>query len=89
MRKFSAIEFDRFLAEDCAQPTWMMVHPKYYNGYWEIKATLPYSWIFRWVGRKLHSRRIYWLGFQIMWVHGLKEYLGSEWGEPQVVNLDD
>jgi len=48
-----------------------IVHPKIYSGFWSVRRTIP---ALRWLGRKLHSRRVYWLGFQIEWVVGMKDW---------------
>jgi hypothetical protein len=50
---------------------YVIVHPKIWNGYWFVERHIPFL---RWLGRKLHSRRIYWLGLQIVWVEGMKDW---------------
>jgi hypothetical protein len=52
-----------------------VIHPKIWNGYWSVGRVVPF---FRWLGRRLHSRRIYWLGFQVQWITGLKD-MGMKW----------
>jgi len=58
------------LAEQKSQTYSAVMHPMLWNGFWYIGRVIPF---FRWLGRKLHSRRLYWLGFQVEWVQGIKE----------------
>ena len=50
---------------------YVILNPMIYNGYWYVSRVIP---LFRWLGRKLRSRRIYWLGFQLQWVDGMKDW---------------
>jgi hypothetical protein len=51
-------------------PYVIKVHPIVWNGRWEFRHR---SHLLRWIGRKLHSPRIYWLGINVHWCRGLKE----------------
>lgn len=64
-------DFDRFLSENCVNPTFAIMNTNLWNGYWFVKRTNRF---FRWIGRKLKNKYVYWLGFQVVWVSGLKEY---------------
>lgn len=50
---------------------YVIVNPEIYNGYWYVRRSIPFL---RWLGRKLHSRRVYWLGLQIEWIQGMKDW---------------
>ena len=66
-----SVEFDKFLSENCVKPTWAIMSSKLWNGYWRVKRTNKFL---RWLGRKTKSKRIYWLGFQLVWESGLKDF---------------
>lgn len=58
----------------------MVMHPWLYNGGWWVKRR-RWSWrnrkfarVFRWLGRKLKSRGIYWLGYPVEWFAGIKNW---------------
>lgn len=82
---FSVQNFDNFLREVTniegnisPREYYLPIHPKVWNGYWNI---MPYpAWIrviFKYLGRKLHNKYLYWVGLPLYWVKGLKEY--TEW----------
>jgi len=74
----SSMEFDKFLSGACVKPEWIIVHPKIWNGYWYIDGKSMFSSIYKWLGRKLHSRRIFWLGLRLVWVNGLRYYVDPD-----------
>lgn len=54
-------------------PCFAVMDTKIWAGYWYLeRVSKARSIFFRWLGRKLHSRRIYWLGFPIHWISGMK-----------------
>jgi hypothetical protein len=50
---------------------YLPLHPDIWNGYWDIHER---SRLLRRLGRRLHSRRIYWLGLYVKWITGVKEW---------------
>ena len=64
-------KFDKYLSESCVEPKWVFMHPKIWNGYWGCKWR-PIKLV-RQIGRFLHSKYIYWLGFPIYWIMGVKD----------------
>lgn len=63
-----------------------IMHPKIANGYWDVQRVIP---LFRWLGRKLKSRRIYWLGFQVRWWPGLLEQIENMKWYGSYANLEN
>jgi hypothetical protein len=61
---------DRFLSEASEKSKYVIMNPLVWNGYWTIKYRNRF---FRWLGRKLKSKYIYWIGFQLHWEQGLKD----------------
>jgi hypothetical protein len=57
------------------RPWVVVLHPRLWNGYWEIKNNFR---LLRRLGRLLHNKYVYWLGFQVRWATGLKEILGYD-----------
>jgi hypothetical protein len=74
-------EFDRFLAQEGSKPDCIFVSPIIWTGYWGVHSIfpVPIRKLFRKIGRKLHSRYIYWLGFPIYWVVGLEEIISNNY----------
>jgi hypothetical protein len=81
---FSAKDFDKFLSDSCAKPTHVIMSWWVWNGYWRVKKTNKF---FRWMGRKLHNKYIYWIGFQVVWEPGLKTREEFADIEPQEIDL--
>lgn len=71
-------EFDVLLSKYSTRPDTIIMHPKIWSGYWDIK---PYPKVirktFRYIGRKLHNKYLYWVGLPLFWVTGIKHYLGE------------
>lgn len=85
----NAKEFDEFLSENGLKPNQMYVHPLIWNGYWSItKRPKWFSRFFRFLGRRLHSRRLYWIGFSIYWVDGLKTLFPDDVYVEEVERID-
>lgn len=90
MSNFSVDEFDRILRDLYkiesnpfkVQEFRMLVSPKMYNGYWILKFKLPniVRKLCRVLGRILKNKYIYWLGYPICWVIGLKEIIEDYYG---------
>ena len=67
-------EFDRFLSENSNKPELIIMHPSIWNGYWSMKRRPKFvSVLFRFLGRRMKSKRLYWIGLSIYWVEGLKK----------------
>lgn len=82
-------DFDRFLSENCVKPEYILVHSLIWNGFWAIKRRPRIvSNIFRRIGRKLKSKRIYWIGLPIYWVEGIKIYFPEDM-EQKVIYIDE
>lgn len=47
------------------------LNPRIVYGYWRVKRSFR---PLRWLGRLIHNRRIYWLGFQVQWQPGLNSW---------------
>ena len=76
MSIFSAEAFDKFLSEDCAKPSYVLVHSDMWNGFWMYKYSPKwFSPIIRKVGRLINSPRIYWLGRPLVWQDGMSKYI--------------
>lgn len=79
-------QFDKFLSDNREIPTLVFMHPSIWNGYWAIKKRTKFvSSMFRFLGKKLKSRRVYWLGLSLYWVDGLKDWKEFEGIEPEEV----
>jgi hypothetical protein len=53
----------------------VVIHPRIWAGYWHLgRVPKPLARFLRWLGHKLNSRHIYWLGFPVRWISGLEEY---------------
>lgn len=83
-------EFNKILEQvrqDAMIPGIIVVNTKVWNGYWSIiKRPKLISKIFRWIGRKLKSRKIYWFGLSIFWQEGLKNFFPeNSWMESKAL----
>ena len=84
-------DFDRFLSESNTPPEWIIMHPSVWSGFWSIKPIpKPIKRVFRFLGRKLKNRHMYWIGLPLFWVDGMKEIIDPE-GEiqPMVIIPDE
>lgn len=69
-------DFDRYLSENEVKPTYIIMYPLVWNGYWRMNRGNPFiRKIFRILGHKLNSKRIYWMGRPIRWETGMKEFI--------------
>jgi hypothetical protein len=60
--------------QDNHNPWRVVVAKEIWNGYWYVGQIHPLrSVVFRWLGKTLKSRRLYWIGLPIRWVEGLKD----------------
>jgi hypothetical protein len=68
-------------------------HPKVWNGGWFIKPHHRFSHFFRWLGHRLHSRRIYWIGLPIRWEVGLKDIIDDKdkwrWYGEEILDISE
>jgi hypothetical protein len=86
----NARDFDKFLSEVSTKPGIVILHPSIWNGYWSIhKVPRIASVVFRFLGRKLRSRKLYWIGLPLYWVYGLKEWSELEGIKPVEVSEEE
>jgi hypothetical protein len=74
----TSLEIDKILRElQEPESTWVIMHPKIWNGYWYIDSKIPkiIMNLFRSVGRFFHNKYLYWIGLPIRWEAGMKEYI--------------
>lgn len=75
--------FDRILSnidKDGTKEYFVVMNPFVWNGYWNLKYKLPkyLQYFIKYVGKIFHNRHIYWLGFPIYWVKGLRDVIVEE-----------
>jgi len=63
------------VSSSSGNPMQAIISPQIAFGYWSVDRVIPF---FRWLGRKLHSKHVYWLGFQVRWQAGLLDGIDKE-----------